>query len=78
MIPILVLVIVFGAPGDCWWVHIWGVLLGMLEQKLPSCFQGEPPLDFTPETGRLVLFWAARLPHEAGGMWAVVLQSAFA
>ncbi|CAE7580114.1 egl-9 [Symbiodinium sp. CCMP2592] len=26
--------------------------------------EGEPPLDFTPETGRLVLFWADRLPHE--------------
>ena len=26
---------------------------------------GEAPIDLTPDTGRLVLFWANEIPHEA-------------
>ncbi|CAE7484667.1 egl-9 [Symbiodinium natans] len=39
----------------------WGADDGGQLRMFP---EGEPPLEFAPETGRLVLFWADRLPHE--------------
>ncbi|CAJ1328351.1 unnamed protein product [Effrenium voratum] len=49
--------IVYLNTGDPWKAEDDGGQLRMF-------LDGEPPIDLMPDTGRMVLFWADRIPHE--------------